>query len=122
MFISQAFAQTAETTAQVAESGLPAGMSLMIQIALIFLILYMMILRPQQKRMKEHQMRLNAIVKGNQVIVSGIKGKVTNIKDDDLTVEVAKGVEITVIRDYVTQVIGDNNVSANNQETKNNKK
>ncbi len=107
MFISQAFAQTADTAAQVAGSGMPEGVKVLIQIILIFLVLYYLLLRPQQKRMKEHQLMLNAIVKGNEVIVNGIKGTVTHIKENDLTVEIAKGVEITVLREYVTQVIGD---------------
>lgn len=114
MFISQAFAQTAETAAQVSNTAMPDGMKVLVQVVLIFIILYFLLLRPQQKRMKAHQERLNSIVKGTQIIVSGIKGKVTAVKDDMLTVEIAKNVEITVVRDYVSQVI--------DNEQKNNKK
>ena len=105
MFISQAFAQTAETAAQVSNSAMPDGMKVLIQIVLIFIVLYFLLLRPQQKRMKAHQDRLNSIVKGSQIIISGIKGKVTGIKDDILKVEIAQNIEIEVVRDYVSQVI-----------------
>ncbi len=107
MFISQAFAQTSEAAAQVNNSGIPENYVALIQIALVFLLLYFLIWRPQQKRMKAHQLMLSAIVKGNQVNLNGIKGTVKQVKDSELTVEIAKGVEITVLRDYVTQVIGD---------------
>lgn len=114
MFISQAFAQTAEATAQVNNAPIPDGMRIIFQIILIFIVLYFLLIRPQQKRLKEHQTRLSGIVKGSQIIVSGIKGKVTAVQEDILTVEIAKGVEIAVVRDYVSQVL--------DNETKNNKK
>ncbi len=107
MFISQAFAQTAEVATQVSSAAMPEGVKAAIQIALVCLLFYFLLVRPQQKRMKAHQLMLNAIVKGNQVNVNGIKGTVKQVKDNELTVEIAKGVEITVLREYVTQVIGD---------------
>lgn len=114
MFISPAFAQTVETAAEVSNSAAPDGMKILIQIVLIFVVLYFLLLRPQQKRMKAHQERLNSIVKGSQIIIGGIKGKVTAMKDDMLTVEIAKNTEIEVVRDYVSQVI--------DKEEKNSKK
>ncbi|MBQ8557932.1 MAG: preprotein translocase subunit YajC [Alphaproteobacteria bacterium] len=108
MFISEAMAQTAETATQVNNAPMPDGMKVLVQIGLIFIVLYFFLLRPQQKRMKEHQAKLAGIVKGTTVVVNGIIGKVTAVKDNELTVEIASGVTITVIRDYVSQVIENN--------------
>lgn len=104
MLISQAYAQTAPVTEQVIASGLPEGMKVLIQILLIFFVLYFLMIRPQQKKMKEHQAQLNAIIKGTKIVVGGIVGTVKNVKDNELTVEIAAGVEIKVLRDYVSQV------------------
>ena len=104
MLISQAYAQTAPAAEQVVASGLPEGMKVLIQILLIFFVLYFLMIRPQQKKMKEHQAQLNAIIKGTKIVVGGIVGTVKNVKDNELTVEIASGVEIKVLRDYVSQV------------------
>ena len=58
MLISQAYAQTAPAAEQVVASGLPEGMKVLIQILLIFFVLYFLMIRPQQKKMKEHQAQL----------------------------------------------------------------
>ena len=102
MFISQAFAQTAEAAQQTA--AMPNGVNFFIQIILIFFILYFLLIRPQQKRIKEHQAHLNAIIKGTKIVINGILGTVKNVKDNELTVEIADGVEIKVLREYVSQV------------------
>lgn len=105
MFISEAYAQTMQTAEQVSAAPVPEGMKVLIQILLIFLVLYFLLIRPQQKKLKEHQARLNAIIKGTKIIVSGIVGTVKNVKEDELTVEIASGVEVKVLRDYVSQVV-----------------
>lgn len=122
MFISQAYAQTAPATEQVVASGLPEGMKILIQILLIFFVLYFLILRPQQKKLKEHQMQLNAIVKGTKVVINGIIGTVKNIKDDELTVEIAPNVEVKVIREYISQVFLNDVKKSTSAETKKSKK
>ncbi len=104
MLISEAYAQTMPATEQVVSSGLPEGMKVLIQILLIFFVLYFFMIRPQQKKMKEHQTQLNAIIKGTKIVVGGIVGTVKNVKENELTVEIASGVEIKVLRDYVSQV------------------
>ena len=102
MFISQAFAQTTDVVQQT--TAMPESISFFVQVILIFFILYFLLIRPQQKRIKEHQAHLNAIIKGTKIIVSGIVGTVKNVKDNELTVEIANGVEIKVLREYVSQV------------------
>ncbi|MBO7245097.1 MAG: preprotein translocase subunit YajC [Alphaproteobacteria bacterium] len=104
MFISNAFAGTVDVATQTT----PAGgdwMSLLLQIALVFLVLYLLLIRPQQKRFKEHEKALNSIKKGTKVIVGGIIGSVTKIEEDKLKIEISKDVEITVVKAYVSQVL-----------------
>ena len=102
MFITPALAQTIDAAAPAAAQG---GMLPMVaQFVLIVAIIYFIMIRPQQKRFKKHEAELNAIVKGVRVNVGGIVGKVVGVEPLELTVEVAPGVQIKVLRPYVTQV------------------
>jgi preprotein translocase subunit YajC len=73
---------------------------------LIFVIMYFLILRPQQKRVKQHQEMVKNIRRGDTVVTSGgLVGKVTKVIDDDqIEVEVADGVRIRQVRQMVTEV------------------
>lgn len=102
MFVSPVLAQTAENVA-VNNGGSLAGMA--VQFLLILIICYFLLIRPQQKRYKKHEAELNAIVKGVKINVGGIIGKVVKAEPLELTVEIADGVEIKVLRPYVTQVL-----------------
>lgn len=110
MFIKEALAQTAQTvvaTEQVT-AGTPMGMKIIAQFALIFLVLYFLLIRPQQKKLKKHESDLNAITKGTKVVVGGILGTVTKVEDNgELKIKIANDVEISVLRGYVSQVIFD---------------
>ncbi len=80
----------------------------------IFLIFYMLMIRPQQKRMKEHQAALAAIKKGDDVITGGgIRGRVTKVADDEVEVEIAAGVRVKVIKSTVTAVLNGTPARAN---------
>ena len=68
MFISNAFATTVDSMAQNAPGG-GDWIQLLLQIALVFLVLYLLLIRPQQKRFKEHEKALNSIKKGTKVIL-----------------------------------------------------
>ena len=104
MFISEAFAQTTEAAAQGAAVSPTGGM--IFQLVFIVFVVYFILIRPQQKRIKKHEAELNAIIKGTEVIVSGLVGRVVEVKDDQkLLVEFADGVRMTVLRPYVSQVI-----------------
>lgn len=104
MFISEAFAQATETAAQASGS----FSYTVAQLALIVFIVYFVLIRPQQKRLKKHEAELKAIIKGTKVIVAGLIGKVVDILDENkLVVEFADGVQIQVIRAYISQVIFD---------------
>ena len=102
MFVSTALAQTAEN---VATANTASFSSMIIQFVLIVFICYFLLIRPQQKRIKKHEAQLNSIVKGMKINVAGIIGKVVKVEPLELTVEIADGVEIKVLRPYVTEVL-----------------
>jgi len=74
---------------------------------LIFLIMYFLLIRPQQKKVKEHQAMVEALRRGDQVITQGgLIGKVTKVKDDgEIEVEISDGVKVRVVRSTVASVI-----------------
>jgi len=106
MFISTAFAQTTEALSQTAEA--PSSSFFIMQMVLLFAILWFIVIRPQQKRLKKHEAELRAIIKGTKVIVGGLIGRVISVENEDkLLVEFANGVQIPVMRAYVSQVLFD---------------
>ena len=73
---------------------------------LIFVIFYVLMIRPQQKRVKEHQASIAAIKKGDEVITGGgIRGKVTKVTDDEAEVEISQGVRVRVVKSTLSQVL-----------------
>ena len=74
--------------------------------ALIFVIMYFLILRPQQKRAKQHQEMVKNVRRGDVVVTSGgLVGKVTKVVDDDqVEIEIADGVRVRQVRSMVTDV------------------
>ncbi len=83
---------------------------------LIFGIMYFLLIRPQQKKMKEHQAMVEALRRGDQVITQGgIVGKVSKVKDDgEIEVEIAEGVKVRVIKGTIAQVISKTEPAAAN--------
>lgn len=77
-------------------------------LVLIFFVFYFLLIRPQQKRAKEHEAMLAELKKGDQVVTGGgVVGRVAEVSADDyLLVEIAKGVEVRVLRATVAQVLG----------------
>jgi preprotein translocase subunit YajC len=67
---------------------------------LIFAIMYFLLIRPQQKKMKEHKAMIEALRRGDQIVTQGgLIGKVSKVKDDgEIEVEIAEGVNVRVIR------------------------
>lgn len=103
MFISEAFAQTAPAAA-----GGDASSSLysMLPLLLMFVVLYFIMIRPQMKKQKEHKAMVEAITKGDEVVIAGgVLGRVAKMGDTYLHVEVANGVELQVQRGAVVQVL-----------------
>ncbi len=76
------------------------------QMVLMFVIIYLLIFRPQQKRQKEQREMVSRLKAGDRVLTSaGIYGTITGVKDSAVTVEIAKGVEIEVLRGAIGNVI-----------------
>ena len=69
----------------------------------LFVIMYALIIRPQQRQQKEHRQMVAAVERGDQVVTSGgLHGKVTGISDDVLTVEIAERVRVKVNRSAIS--------------------
>ena len=103
MLVTEAFAQGNPL------SGLMGGDNMLVQLlpfVLIFVIMYFLILRPQQKRAKDHQELVKNLRRGDTVITSGgLMGKVTKVVDDEqVEVEIADGVRVRQVRSMVTGV------------------
>ena len=101
MLISSAFAQ-----ATGAPGGTESQLFQMWPFLLMFVALYFLMVRPQMKRQKEHKTMLEALQKGDEVVVAGgIVGKITKLQDAYMNVEIAPNVEIVVQRSAVTTAL-----------------
>lgn len=98
MFVTPAYAQAPGGGAEFFISLLP--------FVLIFVIIYFMILRPQQRRMKQHQEMIAGLRRGDTVVTSGgLIGKISKVVDEqELQVEVAEGVRVRVARPMIQEV------------------
>ncbi|HLD77378.1 MAG TPA: preprotein translocase subunit YajC [Rickettsiales bacterium] len=79
-----------------------------VPLILIFAVFYFLIIRPQSKKMKEHQAMVNALKKGDKVVTSGgIIGVVTEIneKEDLAEVEISENTTIKIVRSHVAQIV-----------------
>lgn len=86
--------------AQAAPGAFDMLNSLIVPTMLIIGIMYFLMIRPQQKRLKEHRDMVAAIRRGDTIVTSGgIIGKVTKVDENELQVEIAEGVKIKVVRD-----------------------
>lgn len=75
-------------------------------VGLFFVIMYFMIIRPQNKRVKEHNKLIDSLSNGTEVVVSnGIMGKIIKIKDDVIDLEISKDVSIKVRKNSITTVL-----------------
>jgi preprotein translocase subunit YajC len=102
------------TMTQVAPAGQPNGTSQLLMgilpWLLIFVIFYLLMIRPQQRRVKDHQAAIAAVKKGDEVITGGgIVGRVTKVMDDQAEVEISTGVRIRVVKSTISQVLTNNN-------------
>ncbi len=102
MFVTPAYAQAAG-------GGAGGGLgSMIVPMVLVFAIMYFLMIRPQQKKMKEHQGMLEALRRGDQVVTAGggLIGKVVKVKDDnEVELELAEGVKVRVVKTTIAQVM-----------------
>ena len=94
MFATPAFAQAAGGA-----GGAAGGLISFVPIILIFAIMYFLMIRPQQKKVKEHRAMVEAVRRGDQVVTSGgLIGKVTKVADNEVEVELAPNVKVRVVK------------------------
>ena len=83
----------------------PNPIAQLLPFALMFLVLYLLILRPQMKKQKDSQRMIDELEKKDEIVTSGgIHGVITNIKDDLLVVKIAENVQIELSRAAVSRV------------------
>ncbi len=99
MFVTPAYAQAA--------GGAGGAFASFVPLILIFAIMYFLLIRPQQKKVKQHQAMVQALRRGDQVVTQGgIIGKVVKVKEDgEIEVEIAPDTKVRVIKSTVAQVI-----------------
>lgn len=100
MLVTPAYAQAA------GGAGDPSFIASLVPLILVFVIFYFLLIRPQQKRVKEHRAMVEALRRGDQVITAGgIYGKVTRVKEgDEVEVEIADGVRVRLARSTISAV------------------
>jgi preprotein translocase subunit YajC len=82
------------------------GFSSLIPIVLMFVIFYFLLIRPQQKKTKDHREMINRLNKGDRIITSGgLHGRITAVSDTTMTVEIADKVRVKIARGNVAQIL-----------------
>jgi len=101
MFVTPAYAQAASG------GGEAAAFTSFVPLILIFAIMYFILIRPQQKKLKDHKAMVEGLRRGDQIVTQGgILGKVTKVKEDgEIKVEIAEGVKVRVVRSTIAQVV-----------------
>ena len=102
MFVTAAYAQTAG-----AAGGAGSAVASFLPLILIFGIMYILLIRPQQKKAKDLKAMVEAVRRGDQVLTAGgIIGKVVKVGDDNvLEIEIAEDVKVKVVKHTITQVM-----------------
>jgi preprotein translocase subunit YajC len=103
VFISTAHAQTAPAAAP---GGAESTLLSLLPLVLMFVVLYFIMIRPQMKKQKEHKAMVEALAKGDEVVIAGgVLGRVAKLGESFINVEVSNGVELQVQRVSVLQVL-----------------
>lgn len=101
--ISDAYAQTAAGTGGGGESFSLTGL---LPFAILFVVFFLFMIRPQMKKQKEHNAMIAALAKGDEVVTSGgLFGRITSLSESSIGLEVASDVEVHVQRNAVAQVL-----------------
>ena len=103
-FATPAMAQT--TTAAAGASGGGAGALIQfLPIVGLMVLFYFLMIRPQQRRAKQHQEMVRAVKRGDTVVLnSGVVGKVSRVEDTEVAVEIAQGVNVKVVKSMISDV------------------
>ena len=85
--------------------GLSAQLMQIAPILLMVVLFYFMLIRPQQKRAKDHQAMLSNLKRGDNVVLSsGMLGKIVRVEDKEVGVEIAQGVTVKVVKGMISEV------------------
>jgi preprotein translocase subunit YajC len=99
----------------------PGVLGLVMQFApfiAIFVLFYFLLIRPQQKRQKEHQAMIGAVKRNDTVVMSsGMIGKVTRVENDEVMVEIAQGVNVRVVKSMIADVRNRTAIAANDAKS-----
>ena len=100
-----AFAMAGPPGGGAGAGGGMAAFQQIIPLVFMFAIFYFLLIRPQQKKAKEHKALLEALKKGDSVITAGgVHGKVTGVDDSIVTLEIATGVNIKITKSYIATI------------------
>lgn len=100
MFVTPAYAQA------TAAPGGAAAFAQFVPLILVFAIMYFLILRPQQRKLRQHRDMVAALKKGDEIITNGgLLGRVVSVRDDEVDVEIAQNVRVRVVRGMISQVV-----------------
>ncbi len=97
-----------------ADAGLMGQIIAFLPFVAIFVLFYFLLIRPQQKRAKEHLALVSSVKRGDTVVLSsGMIGKVTRVEDAEAMVEVAQGVNVRVVKTMIAEVRNRTAIAAN---------
>jgi preprotein translocase subunit YajC len=101
VFISNAYAQS-----PLDSVGISSNLTSFLPLVLMFVVMYFLMIRPQQKRAKEQRAMMDALAKSDEVVTAGgILGRVTKVSDAYVTVELAVGTEVVVQKSSITMLL-----------------
>lgn len=98
------------TTVVLAQAAAPPGGTLgqFVPIILVFIVFYFILIRPQQKKQKEHQALVEGLKKNDRIVtIGGLHGRILEVGEGDVTIEIAKGVAVRHERSQIGTVVTD---------------
>lgn len=99
-------------SAAPAQQQQPGGMFNFGFMVIIFVLFYVMLIRPQRRREKERKAMINAVKSGDRVLLTGgLIGTISTVKEKTLTIKLAENVKVEAVRSAIAQVINDGEIS-----------
>jgi len=103
VFISNAFAQAAPAAGN---AGIMGSLTTFMPLILMFVVMYFLMIRPQQKKAKEQRQMMDALTRGDEIVTAGgILGRISKVNDTYITIEIAANTEIVVQKHAVTTLL-----------------